>query len=67
MVALTENKRKNMADIMNNYKVNRFLRKYGPHFIAAVILLLISFFDKPLAGILLIMYIAVTVIFTLNW
>lgn len=67
MVALNESKEKNMADIMNNYKVNRFLRKYGPHFIAAIILLIISFYDKPLAGILLIMYIAVTVIFTLNW
>ena len=56
-----------MADVMNNYKVNRFLRKFGPHFIAVIVLLLISFFDKPLAGILLIMYLAVTVIFSLNW
>ncbi len=56
-----------MTNVMNDYKVNRFLRKFGPHFIAAVILLIISFYDKPIAGILLIMYIAVTVIFTLNW
>lgn len=56
-----------MADVMNNYKLNRFLRKYAPHIIAAIVLLLISFYDKFLAGILLIVYIAITVIFTLNW
>jgi len=54
-------------DVMNNYKVNRFIRKYVPHIVAAIIALIISFFDKPLAGILFVMYLAVTIIFTLNW
>jgi hypothetical protein len=54
-------------DVMNNYKVNRFLRKFGPHIAAVIILLLISFFDKPLAGILLIVYVAVAVLFSINW
>lgn len=56
-----------MADVLNNYKINRFVRKFGVHILAAIILLIISFFDKPIAGILLIMYVAVTIIFTLNW
>lgn len=56
-----------MANVMNNYKVNRFLRKYGPHIIALIVLLLISFYDRFIAAIALIIYVAVTVLFTLNW
>ncbi|OGM12712.1 hypothetical protein A3A76_04330 [Candidatus Woesebacteria bacterium RIFCSPLOWO2_01_FULL_39_23] len=57
----------NQTNFFNSYKVNRFLRRFMIHIIILVGLIILFFFNKPLAGMGFIVWGAGTALWYLTW
>ncbi|HJX45893.1 MAG TPA: hypothetical protein VJ399_01860 [Patescibacteria group bacterium] len=57
----------NTQNLFNSYKVNKSLRRFGIHIVILIGLIILFFFNKPLAGIGFIIWGATSALFYLNW